>query len=160
MFVYTMRAQTIKFIAAVVLAIGAMITLVALIPKYDVSASAKGINYSGIYSNSDRIAFISALGWKVDENPIEEVQVTVPAEFDTVYAGYNEMQKEQGLSLAPYKGKEVTKYTYKITNYEGYEGEAYINLLVYRSKIIGGDICSADSSGFVHGFSKDVKYNA
>ena len=33
MFVYTMRAQTIKFIAAVVLAIGAMITLVALIPK-------------------------------------------------------------------------------------------------------------------------------
>ena len=79
MFVYTMRAQTIKFIAAVVLAIGAMITLVALIPTYDVSASAKGTNYSGVYSNSDRIAFISALGWKVDENPIEEVQVTVPA---------------------------------------------------------------------------------
>lgn len=160
MFIYTMRAQTIKFIAAVTLAIGVMITLVALIPKYDVSASAKGINYSGIYSNSDRIAFISALGWKVDENPTEEVQVTVPAEFDAVYAGYNEMQKEQGLSLAPYKGKEVTRYTYKVTNYEGYEGEVYINLLVHRSKIIGGDVCSADSSGFIHGFSKDVKYNA
>ena len=70
------------------------------------------------------------------------------------------MQKEQGLSLAPYKGKEVTRYTYKVTNYEGYEGEVYINLLVYRSKIIGGDVCSADSSGFIHGFSKDVKYNA
>ena len=160
MFIYTMRAQTIKFIAAVVLAIDAMITLVALIPSYDVSASAKGISYSGIYSNSDRIAFISALGWKVEENPIEEVQVTVPKEFDAVYAGYNEMQKEQGLSLSPYRGKEVTRYTYKVKDYEGYEGDAYMNLPVYRGKIIGGDICSADSSGFVHGFSKDVRFEA
>ena len=160
MFIYTMRAQTIKFIAAVVLAIGAMITLVALIPSYDVSASAKGIRYSGIYSTSDRIAFISALGWKVEENPIEEVQVTVPKEFDAVYAGYNEMQKEQGLSLSPYRGKEVTRYTYKVKDYEGYEGDVYMNLLVYRGKIIGGDICSADSSGFVHGFSKDVRFEA
>lgn len=160
MFIYTMRAQTIKFIAAVVLAIGAMITLVVLIPSYDVSASAKGISYSGIYSNSDRIAFISALGWKVEENPIEEVQVTVPKEFDTVYAGYNEMQKEQGLSLSPYRGKEVTRYTYKVKDYEGYDGDVYMNLLVYRGKIIGGDICSADSSGFVHGFSKDVRFEA
>lgn len=160
MFIYTMRAQTIKFIAAVVLAIGAMITLVALIPAYDVSASAKGISYSGIYSNSDRIAFISALGWKVEEDPIEEVQVTVPKEFDTVYAGYNEMQKEQGLSLSPYRGKEVTRYTYKVKDYEGYEGDVYMNLLVYRGKIIGGDICSAESSGFVHGFSKDVRFEA
>ena len=81
--------------------------------------------------------------------------MTIPSEFDTVYTGYNDIQKEQGLNLAKYKGKEVVRYTYSITNYENYEGVVYINLLVYRNKIIGGDVCSADASGFIHGFAKD-----
>lgn len=158
MFIYSIRSQTIKFIVTVMLSVAVMITLVALIPGYDIAASA-GVNYGDIYSNNDRVKFLSELGWTVDETPIEEVSVTVPSEFDTVYLGYNEMQKEQGLNLARYKGKEVTRYTYSVKNYEGYDGEVYANLLVYRGKIIGGDICSADASGFVHGFSADVKYN-
>jgi len=34
------------------------------------------------------------------------------------------------------------------------EGKVYANILVYRNKVIGGDICSADASGFIHGFEK------
>ncbi|MBQ8448815.1 MAG: DUF4830 domain-containing protein, partial [Clostridia bacterium] len=86
--------------------------------------------------------------------PIEEVEVSIPAEFDTVYIGYNDIQKAQGLNLAKYKGKEVVRYTYEVTNYEGYDGTVYINLLVYRNKVVGGDVCSADASGFIHGFEK------
>ena len=157
MFVYSVRSKTIKFFAVIVLALAAMITLVAVIPAGDIAASA-GISYSDVYSNDDRIKFLSQFGWEVSGTPIEEVTVTVPKEFDTVYVGYNEMQKEQGLNLARYKGKDVTRYTYQITNYENYDGTVYANLLVYRGKIIGGDICSADTSGFVHGFSADVKY--
>ncbi len=48
------------------------------------------------------------------------------------------------------------RYTYEITNYEGYEGTVYVNLLVYRNKIVGGDVCSADASGFIHGFEKSA----
>ena len=78
--------------------------------------------------------------------------MTVPTEFDKVYAAYNELQKEQGLNLSRYKGKDVTRYTFAITNYKDYEGTVYANVLVYRNRVIGGDVCSADVSGFVHGF--------
>ena len=70
---------------------------------------------------------------------------------------YNNLQKMQGLDLSKYKRKNVTRYTYKIKNYDGYEGTVYANLLVYRNRIIGGDICSADVNGFVTTF--DAKIN-
>ena len=57
--------------------------------------------------------------------------------------------------LTRYKGKEVTRYTFKVTNYEGHEGTVYANVLVWRKKVIGGDICSAEiTNGFVQGFEK------
>ena len=80
--------------------------------------------------------------------------MTVPDEFDKVYAAYNELQKAQGLNLTKYRGKDVTRYTMTIANYPGYAGTVYANVLVYRNRVIGGDICSADVAGFVHGFEK------
>ena len=53
-----------------------------------------------------------------------------------------------------YKGKKVMRYTYKVTNYEGYGDTVFANLLVHKNKIIGGDICSADPNGFAHGLKK------
>ena len=53
-----------------------------------------------------------------------------------------------------FKNKDVTRYTFAVTNYQGYEGTVYANVLFYRNRVIGGDICSADISGFVHGFEK------
>lgn len=153
MFVYSIRSATIKFICAIVLSVAVLITLVALIPTYaDDAEPTSSISYSKIYENSDRINFISQFGWEVKEPPVEEVEVTVPESFDKVYLGYNEMQKEQGLNLSKYKGKTVTRYTYEVTNYPDYDGTVYISLLVYKDKVIGGDVCSADVNGFVHGF--------
>ena len=86
---------------------------------------------------------------------MEVKTVTIPAEFDKVFAAYNEMQKEQGLNLLKFKNKEVTRYTFSVTNYAGYDGTVYANVLVYRNKVIGGDICSADVSGFIHGFENN-----
>ena len=78
----------------------------------------------------------------------------MPSEFDRVFASYNEIQKRQGLDLTKYAGRKVMRYTYEITNYEGEEGKVYANILVYRNKVIGGDICSARVDGFIHGFEK------
>jgi hypothetical protein len=64
------------------------------------------------------------------------------------------MQKAQGLDLSKFRKKELTRYTLEVTNYNGYEGKVYANVLVYRNKVVGGDICSADVKGFVHGFEK------
>lgn len=156
MFVYAIRSATIKFVCAIALSVAALLALVALIPTYSTekngSATVSDVSYNKIYENSDRLAFIEQFGWKVDATPLESVEVSIPEEFDKVYLGYNEMQKEQGLGLTKYKGKTVTRYTYNVTNYPDYEGDVYISLLVYKNKVIGGDVCSADVGGFVHGF--------
>ena len=161
MFVYAIRSSTIKFVCVIALSIAVLLSLVALIPTYQAEAgdstTVSNVSYSKIYENSDRLAFIEQFGWKVDATPLETAEVSIPEEFDKVYLGYNEMQKEQGLGLSKYKGKTVTRYTYNVTNYPNYEGDVYISLLVYKNKVVGGDVCSADVNGFVHGFEAPTK---
>lgn len=159
MFIYSLKASTIKFCAVLCVALATLITLIAFIPVVavgdDVSASADGkINYGGIKTNEDRIAFLSQFGWQVKPEALESVEVSVPEKFDKIFSAYNEIQKSQGLDLSKYKGKKVYRYTYEITNYDGYSGTVYANILVYRNKVIGGDVCSADIKGFMHGLSK------
>lgn len=139
------------------MALATLITLIAFIPvaAVDDSVGASGkvdIDYSGIKTNEDRIKFLGQFGWVVKPEAVESIEVTIPAEFDKIFTAYNEIQKRQGLDLSKYKKKNVQRYTYEITNYEGYDGTVYANILVYRNKVIGGDVCSADVKGFMHGF--------
>ncbi len=151
--IWSVRSTTLKFTLVLVLSVIAVSALVIFVPSAGDAAVASGISYSNIDSNADRIAFISQFGWTVEQDPVEEVEVTIPKEFDNVYSEYNDIQLSQGLSLSKYRGKDVVRYTYTVTNYEDFDGTVYINLLVYKNKIIGGDICSADGNGFVCGFS-------
>ena len=161
MFVYTMRAGTIKFFAVVGAALALLIALIVLVPTYgtDSSAAVEEVSYSyGKIKTSDDVEhFLSQFGWQVEDAPLEEAKVTLPEEFDKIFTAYNEIQRRQGLNLAKYKRKEITRYTYEVTNYENYAGKVYANVLVYRGRVIGGDICSADTSGFIHGFEKENK---
>ena len=104
-------------------------------------------------ANQSRRAFLTSFGWKVSQEPIEIKQVLIPGEFDRVYTTYNEVQKHQGYDLLKYKGLAVTRYTYEVLNYNTtVKGPIHANLLIYKNKIIGGDICSLDLYGFIHGF--------
>ncbi|MBE6606280.1 MAG: DUF4830 domain-containing protein [Ruminococcaceae bacterium] len=167
MFIYSLRANTLKFFGVVGVAVIALITLIAFIPSYEpviTSGDAAVLNtktevsFDKIKTNEDRIAFLSQFGWEVDATPVEEAEVVIPDEFDKVFTGYNELQKKQGLDLSKYKRKKLMRYTYKITNYDGYNGVVYANILVKGKRVVGGDICSADTNGFIHGFSKDVVF--
>ena len=150
MFVYSVRASTLKFFAVICMCLIVLAAIVTLDSNTTVYASVNGesINYSGIKTNEDRIKFIEGFGIKVEEAPTEEEKFLLPKDFDRVILGYNELQKEQGLDLSKYQNKKVTHYQYKVTNYD-YDGEVYVNLLVYRSKIIAADISSGDPNGFV-----------
>lgn len=159
MFIYSLKASTIKFFAVVCVALATLITLIAFIPVAatddSVSASANAdVDYSGIKTNDDRINFLGQFGWQVKPEAIESVEVTIPEEFDKIFTAYNEIQKQQGLDLNKYKGKNVMRYTYEITNYDGYEGTVYANIIVYRNKVIAGDVCSADVTGFMQGLER------
>ncbi len=164
MFVYSLRANTLKFFGVLCVALVALITLIAFLPSYDadmaVSATDKGgekatgITYGKVKTNEDRIKFLEQFGWSVASEPIENEEVVIPAEFDKVFAAYNEIQKSQGLDLGKYKKKKLTRYTYQVTNYGDYKGKVLANVLIYRGKVVGGDICSADPEGFLQGFEK------
>ena len=161
MFIYSMRAGTIRFFGIVCVALAALIALIAFVPELqpvaagaEVIEPAQTVSFEKIRSNEDRIAFLGEFGWQVDANAAESTTVTIPREFDKVFAAYNELQRRQGLDLSTYSGKTVERYTYPVTNYENYEGTVLANLLIYRGRVIGADICSADTAGFVHGLSR------
>jgi hypothetical protein len=156
-----MHANTIKFFAVICLALVALIALIAFVPTYvggnDVAQVGLDVsyNYEKIKNNEDRVNFLKQFGWEVEAQPLKEQQVVIPKEFDKVFAAYNEIQRKQGLDLASFKKKSVMRYTYTVTNYPDYEGEVYVNILVYRNTVIGGDVCSADVNGFIHGFERE-----
>lgn len=166
MFVYSFKASTVRILGVVCIALVGLIALVAFVPTYvtagsadtsvgQVSSQTVSVRYDKIKTEQDVIDFLAQFGWQVEGKAIEVKQVSVPSDFDKIYAGYNQVQLAQGLDLTRYKGKEVTRYTFKVTNYEGHEGTVYANVLVYRRKVIGGDICSAEiTDGFVQGFEK------
>ena len=160
MFVYALRANTLRFFSIIGIALIALVSLILFVPGYEITttstilAEKEKIRYDKIKTDEDRIAFLQQFGWEVSNTPTEEADVTIPEEFDKILKTYNEVQKQQGLDLEKYKGKDVTRYTYEIKNYPGVEGKVIANLIVCKNRIIGGDICSADVNGFIHGFAK------
>ncbi|MDR2933262.1 MAG: DUF4830 domain-containing protein [Oscillospiraceae bacterium] len=104
-------------------------------------------------TNEDRLDFIKSFGWEIEEEPSEIMEVIIPAEFDDVYDNYNAIQKKQGMDLKSLAGKRCKRYSYVVTNYPGTDQAVRVNLLVYKNKIVGGDVCSLDANGFIHGFN-------
>lgn len=170
MFVYSVKGNTLKLAGIICLAAVLMLSLLLLVPKNsqnvtkaegsavdmedapaeEVSASKEEkISYNKIKTNEDRIAFLGQFGWQVENEPTEEVTVKIPKTFDKVLSSYNELQLHQGLDLTKYSGKEVSRYTYTVTNYPDYSGKVNANIIVYNNRVIGGDICSSDVDGFI-----------
>ena len=151
--------NTIRLVSIAALAALAIAALVIFVPTNETKvisevANSTEIRFDKIKSEADMVNFLSQFGYAVEAAPAESVEVKIPKDFDKVFAAYNELQKGEGLDLGRYKGKSVMRYTYKVTNYSGYQGTVLANLLVYKNKIIGADICSADPSGFAHGLRK------
>ncbi|MCD7775882.1 MAG: DUF4830 domain-containing protein [Firmicutes bacterium] len=119
---------------------------------------ALSVSYEKIKTNEDRIALLKSFGWEVDPTPIEEADITIPAEFDRVMESYNAIQRGQGFDLSKYRNRDMKRYTYLITNYAensgtDYTGTVYANLLIYKNRVVAADICSSDVNGFIAGLN-------
>lgn len=158
MFVYSVKANTLKLVGIIGTALIVLIAMIFLIPEYAPKTTAaiakknEDIRYDKVRDNDDRVAFLKQFGWEVDPEPVEEVTIRIPSEFDRVLTSYNELQKQGGLDLTKYKGKEVTRYSYKVNNYPGYDGSVTANVIIFKNRVIGGDVCSSDVSGFIGTF--------
>lgn len=161
MFVFTFKASTLKYIGVMSLCTIAIVLTVALVPSealtvgvdnraVEVSAERRAGDFKNVTTNADRIAFLKSYGWEVSETPVLESAVTVPEEFDEIYEEYNDLQKKEGLDLSKYKGKIVENYVYRVDNAEE---DAFANLLIYKGRVVGGDVSSASPDGFIYSFS-------
>ena len=112
-----------------------------------VSAEVKNVK-----DNDDRLSYLSGLGWQVSGQPIATEELLIPEEFDDSYQGYLQLQADQGFDLTQYRGKRVKRYTYQLINYPVQDEPVQIALLIYKNRVVGGQIQSASGS-FLHGLS-------
>lgn len=119
---------------------------------YVVTITAKNIK-----TQEDKIAYITSLGWEIDEDDIQTKTVLIPKEFNGAYEEYNQMQKDQGFNLEKYKGKKVDLTTFKVKNHPKAEDGVVANILVYKDRVIGGDICLERENGFIHGLTEGLE---
>jgi len=154
MFVYSIKSSKLKFAALVGLGIVAIVALL-LFTRGDRPAAADNTIRLAASTAQERQAFLAQFGWEISDDPIEVAEVIIPAQFDETYEKYNEIQLAQNFDLSNFAGRRVKRWTYEILNYPGYEGRAGVvqaNLLIDRGVVIGGDICSLELGGFIHGF--------
>lgn len=157
MFIVTAKLTKAKA-AAVLVALFILIAAIILIVSHSKSAGAEtaadmqvDVSYKNIKDNAARITFLNAFGWETAQQPVSIEEVVIPEEFGEIYEEYNALQKSQGLDLKKYKGKTVRRYTYEILNYKGEDDKVYANILIYKNRVIGADICSSKLEGFMHG---------
>ena len=104
-------------------------------------------------SNNDaRVQFLKGFGWEVTTSPTETGQVKIPKENTEVFDRYNSLQKSQGYDLTDFAGKTVMRFVYKVENYPEAAEPVYATLLVYKNKIIGGDVTDTAAKGKIQGF--------
>lgn len=99
-------------------------------------------------TNAQRVYFIKSLGLLPDENNVESKSIVIPTVFSEVYNNYNLIQRKAGYDLSAYKGAKVTVYTYPVGKIVSYNNdEYYVNLMVYKGRVIGGDVSSRSFYG-------------
>lgn len=161
MFVYSVKTSKVK-IAVLLIAIAAVVVATAMVftGGKEPAANDSSVNIKA-ENSAERAAFLSQYGWKISSDPVEVSEVIIPEDFDAGYTEYAAMNKAQGFDLEPYKGMRAKRWTYDVLNYPNLEnmaGTVQANLLVYEGRVIGGDVCSLETGGFIHGF--DMPENA
>ena len=98
--------------------------------------------------NRQRVEYLLSLGWEVEPEPVETLQFLLPETLEEPYLSYNRMQLEQGFDLAACCGKQVSRYTYAVTNYHTRSEGVQANLYVCGDLPVAGDLCCPGANGF------------
>ena len=102
-------------------------------------------------TNELRLAYLRQLGWEVQPDPVETLELLLP-EDDGPWAAYHALQRQQGFDLTPYQGRRVERFTYRVTNYPGHP-EAQANLYLCGGAVIGGDLFDPGEDAFQTGLT-------
>lgn len=99
-------------------------------------------------TNEDRVAYLESLGWTVNPEPVETLQFLLPETLEEPYLSYNQLQLAQGFDLEQYTGKQVTRYTYTVTNDPRCAEGVQANLYICEEVPVAGDILCSGANGY------------
>lgn len=99
-------------------------------------------------TNEERVAYLEALGWQVEPQPIETLDLQLPEKLEGEWDAYAKLQKGQGLPFSEFAGQAVKRYTYTVTNYPEIPQGVQDNLYLWGDQIIGGDVIFTGQGGF------------
>ena len=152
MIIFTARIPKRRLLAGTSAALCCVFAVLAFALTLGGRAVAASAEVKNIKDNDDRLAYLSGLGWQTSSQPIATEELLIPEEFDESYTGYLQLQADQGFDLTQYKGRRVKRYTYQLTNYPTQDEPVQIALLIYKNRVVGGQIQSASGS-FLHGLA-------
>ncbi len=153
MFVFTAKLNKRKLLIALLLAAVVVVAGIMLFKPRDEAASAPVSLSAVVKSNAQRVEYLRSLGWLVSDEPLETASVVIPKTFSSVYDDYNAIQTGQGFDLKNYGGLEAVRYTYEVLNHPGTADRVVADIIVYRDKVIAGDVQSVSMDGFMAGLA-------
>ena len=154
MFVFTAklnRRKAVLFLIVFALILAAVILAVSLRGTGKAAHAERTSAPAVVRTAEDAAAFLAALGWEVDPDPLEVKEIVIPRSFSGVYADYVALQKKQGFPIEQYGGTDAVRYTFKVRNYPSGEKEIVADLVVSGQTVIAGDIQSTSIDGFMTG---------
>ncbi|MDD3347283.1 DUF4830 domain-containing protein [Oscillibacter sp.] len=101
-----------------------------------------------LLTNEERVTYLESLGWQVESEPVETLQLLLPKKLEEPYLSYNDLQLTQGYDLSPCCGKRLSRYTYAVTNYPDRPSGVQANLYLCEDLPVAGDIFCPDADGF------------
>ena len=159
MFVFTTKFNRKKAVIAVIVLAVILIAVVMIAgsaDRADTNSKETAALSAVVKNNDQRVKYLNSLGWEVEKKALEEQKVVIPREFPDVYKKYNEIQLAQGFDLSKYAGAEATRYTYKVLNYPDDDSHVVVDIIVYRNKVIAGEVQSSALDGFMVGLKYSV----
>mgnify|MGYP000402846542 CR=1 FL=1 len=78
----------------------------------------------------------------------ELMEAPAPEKLEEPYLTYNELQDSQGFDLSTACGKQVSRFTYTVTNYPDRPEGVQLNLYICEEQPVAGDILCAGADGF------------
>ena len=104
-------------------------------------------------TNEQRLAYLASLGWAVNDQPIETLNITLGETLEEPYLSYNDLQRSQGFDLTRYCGQTLSRYTYVVTNYPDASLPCQADLYVCDGALAAGDIVCTGENGFMAGLA-------
>lgn len=136
------RKKAVLTVIAIGMVMAALIILAGRIKSEEISSLPQMVD------NTQRTDYLHSLGWTVNPEPVETLQFLLPETLEEPYLSYNALQIAQGFDLTTCLGKQITRYTYVVTNYPGRPDGVQANLYICEERPVAGDICCPGANGF------------